>query len=339
MTGSPDPAVTAQVLVDHPSAVHHAAGLARAAAVAGGLDGTAAERAAVLTSELAENLLRHAVGGAVYVQRHPQGRGIDVVAIDRGPGMAQPDRAMVDGFSTTGSGSLGSGMGAARRLADELTLRTLPGVGTLICARFHAPGAGPARSDVGLLCLPLRGEQECGDSAAVVDAPGGRTVVVVDGLGHGAEAAEASASAVAVFREEVERPLPELLSAMDRALRGGRGAAVGLVRLRPGTLEHCGIGNVRVLLTAHDGVHSRDVGRPGVVGWNMPRPQARSVPVPEGCAVVVHTDGIRSRWADSATPFLLGLPPRLLAAALGHGHRSARDDATVLVSGAARRNT
>ncbi|MFJ8821881.1 ATP-binding protein [Streptomyces sp. NPDC102467] len=337
MTAFTDIAVTAHVAVDHSSAVHHAATLARDAARAGGLGDTVAERAAVLTSELAGNLLRHAVGGAVYVQRHPQGGGIDVIAIDRGPGMASPDRSMVDGYST--AGSLGAGMGAARRLADELTLRTLPGVGTLICARFHAPGAVPARADVGLLCLPLRGEEECGDSAAVADAPGGRTALVVDGLGHGAEAAEASAAAVRVFHEGPERPLPELLTAMDRALRGGRGAAVGLLRLRPGSAEHCGIGNVRLLLVGHDGVGSRAVGQPGVVGWNMPRPLPRSLPMPETSAAVLHSDGIAARWADTATPFLLGLPPRLLAAALGHGHRSARDDATALVTGAARRNS
>ncbi|WP_428955995.1 ATP-binding protein [Streptomyces sp. cg35] len=337
MTASADIAVTAHVVVDHASAVHHAATLARDAARAGGLGGTTAERAAVLTSELAGNLLRHAVGGAVYVQRHPQGDGLDVVAVDRGPGMASPDRAMVDGYST--AGTLGSGMGAARRLADELTLRTLPGVGTLICARFHAPGAAPPRADVGLVCLPLRGEERCGDSAAVADAPGGRTAVVVDGLGHGAEAAEASAAAVGVFREGPERPLPELLAAMDRALRSGRGAAVGLLRLRPGTVEHCGIGNVRLLLVGHDGVGSRATGQPGVVGWNMPRPLPRSLPMPEECAAVLHSDGIGARWADTATPFLLGLPPRLLAAALGHGYRSARDDATALVTGAARRSS
>ncbi|MFI7343142.1 SpoIIE family protein phosphatase [Streptomyces sp. NPDC050085] len=338
MTAQPhDDAVTAQVVVDHASAVHHAATLVRRTARAGGLDDTAAERAAVLTTELAGNLLRHAVGGAVYVQRHPAGGGLDVVAVDRGPGMARPDHAMVDGFSTTGT--LGSGMGAARRLADELTLRTLPGVGTLICARFHAPGIRPARTDLGLVCLPVRGERACGDSAAVVDAPGGRTAVVVDGLGHGDEAAQASAAAVAVFRSAPDRPLPELLASMDRALRSGRGAAVSLVRLRPGSVEHCGIGNVRLLLVAQDGVRSRALGQPGVVGWNMPTPQTRTRPMPEECAAVVHSDGISPRWADTATPFLLGLPPRLFAAALGHGHRSARDDATALVSGAARRSS
>ncbi|NEB78503.1 hypothetical protein G3I40_25225, partial [Streptomyces sp. SID14478] len=142
-----------------------------------------------------------------------------------------------------------------------------------------------------------------------------------------------------VFRDAPERPLPELLTAMDRALRAGRGAAVSLVRLRPGSLEHCGIGNIRVLVTSQDGVRSRDVGQPGVVGWNMPRPRPRSLPLPDECSTVVHTDGIESRWADTATPFLLGLPPRLLAAALGHGHRSARDDATALVTGAARRSS
>ncbi|WP_353941308.1 SpoIIE family protein phosphatase [Streptomyces sp. HUAS MG91] len=338
MTGQThDPAVTAEIVLDHSSAVHHAATLARRAARHGGLDDIAAERAAVLTTELAGNLLLHAVGGAVYVQCHPLGGGIDVVAVDRGPGMASPDRAMVDGFSTTGT--LGSGMGAARRLADELTLRTLPGVGTLICARFHAPGTRPPRSDLGLLCLPVRGEEACGDSAAVVDAPDGRTAVVVDGLGHGAEAAEASAAAVTAFRAAPERPLPEILTAMDHALRSGRGAAVGLVRLRPGSVEHCGVGNVRLLLVSQDGVRSRALGRPGVVGWNMPQPRSHTLPMPEECAAVVHSDGIAARWADTAAPFLLGMPPRLLAAALGHGHRSARDDATALVSGAARRSS
>ncbi|MEU6394447.1 SpoIIE family protein phosphatase [Streptomyces sp. NPDC046939] len=340
MTAFADVAVTAHVVVDHPSAVHHAASLAKDAARAAGLDATTVERAAVLTTELAENLLRHAVEGAVYVQRRPADSGaggIDVTAVDRGPGMASPDRAMVDGYSTIGT--LGSGMGAAQRLADELTLRTLPGLGTLICARFHAPGAAPAAADLGLVCLPLRGEKLCGDSAAVVDDPGGRTAVVVDGLGHGAEAAGASAEAVRVFRENPDRPLPELLTTMDRALRGTRGAAVSLVRLRPGTVEHCGVGNVRLLLVGHAGIAARDTGQPGVVGWNMPRPRTRTLPMAEDSAAVLHSDGIAPRWADSAPPFLLGLPPRLLAAALGHGHRSARDDATALVSGAARRNT
>ncbi|WP_338694368.1 SpoIIE family protein phosphatase [Streptomyces sp. Q6] len=173
----------------------------------------------------------------------------------------------------------------------------------------------------------------------MVDAPGGRTAVVVDGLGHGPEAAEASAAAVAAFHAAPDRPLPELLAAMDRALRAGRGAAVGLLRLRPGTAEHCGVGNVRLLLVAHDGVRARAVGQPGVVGWNMPRPLPRTLAMPDECAAVLHSDGIATRWPDTATPFLLGLPPRLLAAALGHGHRSARDDATALVTGAARRST
>ncbi|WP_394435576.1 SpoIIE family protein phosphatase [Streptomyces sp. SGAir0957] len=337
MTAHVDVAVTAHVVVDHPSAVHHAATLSRDAARAAGLAETAVERAVVLTTELAENLLRHAVEGAVYVQRHGEKGGIDVIAADRGPGMARPDRAMVDGYSTTGT--LGSGMGAAQRLADELTLRTLPGVGTLICARFHAPGTPPAAADLGLVCLPLRGEKLCGDSAAVVEEPGGRTVVVVDGLGHGAEAAGASAEAVRVFRAHPDRPLPELLTTMDRALRGSRGAAVSVLRLRPGTVEHCGVGNVRLLLVGHAGIAARDTGQPGVVGWNMPKPRARTLPMAEDSAAVLHSDGIAPRWADSAPPFLLGLPPRLLAAALGHGHRSARDDATALVSGAARRNT
>ncbi|SDJ55227.1 SpoIIE family protein phosphatase [Streptomyces indicus] len=326
---------TAHIRIDHHSAVHVAANAARSSAVACGLPGPLPERAAVLASELATNVVKHARDGALYIQPVPHGTGVQIIAVDRGPGMADPARCMDDGYTSTGS--LGSGLGAVRRMAGTFTIRSQVGRGTLACAEVTAPGApavpGPP---IGALCLPAEGEQECGDSWAVAETGEGRCVALVDGLGHGHAAAQAAQAAVRAFRTSAARPLPEVLRTMHRALRHTRGAAVALGRLRPAGLEYCAIGNVRAALTSPDGTVRRLAGRPGVVGWNLPEPYVEQLATPTGSSLVVHSDGIGDPWAHQPPPALLRLPAPLLAASLVHGHRLRRDDATVVVTGTAR---
>ncbi|OON82056.1 ATP-binding protein [Streptomyces tsukubensis] len=344
--------LTSRIPIDHASAVPLAAAQARRSALECGLAGGLPDRAAVIASELAANVVNHARDGALYIQRHsaPAGEksgagtggtpgagcGIDIVAVDSGPGMAHPERCLADGYSTTGT--LGHGLGAVRRLADELTVRSQVGMGTVICARLALPGTPPLHPDLGLLRLPAEGEEECGDALGVVDTEYARTAVVIDGLGHGALAAEAGDRALAVFHDDPERPPGELLTRMDRALRHTRGAAVGVLRLRSdGGAEHCGVGNVRVHTVAYDGVRQRRTGQPGVVGWNMPKPVVSTLETAPGTMAVLHSDGVDHRWAHAPSPFLLRQPPRLLGASLAHHHRTTRDDATVLVTGVTRR--
>ncbi|MFJ2740973.1 SpoIIE family protein phosphatase [Streptomyces sp. NPDC087440] len=330
----PSPAAV-RIRIDHYSAVHLAAATARRIAVDSGLPGALPDRAAVLASELASNIAKHAQDGSVFVQPLPLRPGVEITAVDRGPGIPDLDAALTDGWTTTRT--LGSGLGAVRRIASDVALRTKPGAGTLICARIAAPGAPPPPGpDLAALCLALEGERGCGDGWAVADAEDGlRTVVVVDGLGHGESAAEAADVALRAFRRDPELPLPELLFALDRALRHTRGAAVGLLRLRPdGDADHCSVGNVRAQTVGFDGVRSRVTGQPGVVGWNMPGPRVRRIAVPPGSTLVLHSDGIDPRWTHDPSPFLLRLPPPLLVAALAHDFRHIRDDATVLATGA-----
>ncbi|MFI5803926.1 SpoIIE family protein phosphatase [Streptomyces sp. NPDC051561] len=328
------PPVSTRVRIDHYSAVHLAAATARRIALDSALPGSLPDRAAVLASELASNIAKHAQEGSVFVQPLPLRAGLEILAADRGPGIPDLGAALTDGFTTTGT--LGSGLGAVRRIASEFTLRTRPGLGTLICARITAPGARPAPGpDLAALCLPVESEERCGDGWAVSDTETGqRTVLVVDGLGHGPPAAEATEAALRAFHRDPSLPLPTLMTALHRALRHTRGAAVGLLRLRPGgDAEHCSIGNVRTQVVGFDGVRSRLTGVPGVVGWNMPLPRVQRVAVPPGSTLVLHSDGIDNRWTHDAAPFLLRLPPPLLVASLAHDFRRSRDDATVLATG------
>lgn len=326
-----EPLPTAQVRIDHESAVHLAATVARDTALRCGLEGALPDRAAAVASELASNLHKHARDGVVYVQPLTLGRGLEIVAVDGGPGMADLRRCLADGYTTTGT--LGTGLGAVRRVASGFVIRSRPGHGTAASARIAATAddAGAEAAGTGAVCLPADGETECGDACAVRDTDAGRTAVVVDGLGHGEPAARAARTALRTFDSAPALPLPDIMRALHRALRHTRGAAVGLLRLVPGGVEYCGVGNIRMcLLSAADEPLRRVESRPGVVGWNLPTPQVRGVPAEAGRLVVVHSDGIESRWAHSPPPALLSLPAELLPAALAHRHRRSRDDATAL---------
>ncbi|MGW7103906.1 SpoIIE family protein phosphatase [Streptomyces sp. NPDC054838] len=326
-------APTRQVRIDHYSAVHVAAETARAVAQECRLPGALPDQAAVVASELASNIDKHARDGVLYIQPLPLGGGVEVLAADRGPGIAEVARCLADGYTTTGT--LGAGLGAVGRIATEVAIssRTDTGSGTLVCARLALPHEREAaRQPVGLVCLPAAGQEECGDAAVVADLGDVRTALVVDGLGHGQEAAEAAQAAVRSFRGAAEATLPDIMTALHRALRHTRGAAVALLRLRAGEAEYCGIGNVRMVALSPDEVHHRLTGQPGVVGWRMPDPRSHRVPLTGATTTALHTDGIDLRWAHTPPAHFLRLPAPLLAATVAHGYHRTRDDATVLVA-------
>jgi phosphoserine phosphatase RsbX len=79
-------------------------------------------------SELARNIIEHAEQGEIVLT--PRRRGLEVVARDRGPGIADVQRALQDGYTT--SGGLGCGLSGARRLVDKLEIASEPGVGTVV---------------------------------------------------------------------------------------------------------------------------------------------------------------------------------------------------------------
>ncbi|EST39719.1 hypothetical protein N566_00275 [Streptomycetaceae bacterium MP113-05] len=324
----PVPPPTVEVHIDHYSAVHLAATRARETAVQCGLAGSLPDRAGAVASELASNLGKHAMDGVLYLQPAPGGAGLEILAADRGPGMADLQRCLADGYTTTGT--LGTGLGAVQRIAGELVVRTQPGEGTVAAARISPPGTVRPAPRAGMIRLPAEGEDVCGDGCAVTGDPEAPTAMVVDGLGHGAPAERAARTALRAFEGMAADALPEIVRNLHRSLRHTRGAAVGLLRLREGHAEYCGVGNVRLCVLSVEDEHRRLDGRPGVVGWNLPTPQVRTVPLRPGQVAVLYSDGIASRWSHSPGPFLLRLPPELLPAALAHRHRKYRDDATAL---------
>ncbi|WP_460825349.1 ATP-binding protein, partial [Massilia solisilvae] len=157
------------VAISHASDASAARRIGQKLADALGFDETRAGRLAIIISEAATNILKHAGHGILYIgpAQSGAGPGLDVVAVDEGPGIADVASSLVDGVST--AGTAGTGLGALNRLSDEFDVHSTPGKGSAFFMRLWRDATAPAARPVvvGALALPMAGEDECGDGWAV----------------------------------------------------------------------------------------------------------------------------------------------------------------------------
>jgi len=302
-----------------------------------------ADSLALAVTEAASNLHKHARQGALLlaVNRDADVPGIELVTIDSGPGLQDVSAAMQDGHST--SGTLGIGLGAIRRLADFCDLYSVPGHGTALVARFwpvpreHVPRGAAPRRCAGLI-RPITGETECGDAYGVLRTDDTVTAVFCDGLGHGPLAAAAAAAALAaVLSEPASQSASEsatepaaLLERAHRRMSGTRGGAVAIVQVSGQRARFAGLGNVAAFILSA-GSRKSMLSVPGIAGYQARAFRQFEYEVPPGAAVILHSDGLSSRWEVAAVPGVETKDPLLVAAVLLAEAGIHRDDAGVLV--------
>ncbi len=283
---------------------------------------------ALVVTEMAANLVRHAKDGVIFL-RGLGGScgGLEVLTIDHGPGIPDVWRALEDGYST--AGTPGKGLGAIRRLSTNFDIFSQPGVGTVACAQLCTrPSQAALR--IGVVSEPHPGETVCGDAWVVVEGRGRALLAVADGLGHGPQAAEAANLAMQVCREHAGQPPHDIMEACDRALRGSRGAALAVVELNENTrsLCYCGVGNIGGLVF-DDGSHGF-ANQNGIVGRFDRRAIEHTYAWPPGSVVVLWSDGLVSRVSLASYPGLAARHPSLVAGTLFRDFARGRDDATVV---------
>lgn len=312
-----------------------------------GFDETVAGQLAIVVTECGTNLLKHAGSGELLVRPLLDGSqrcGIEMLCIDRGPGIQDLYRSFEDGYTT--AGSPGNGMGAIRRLSSELDVWSVPGQGTVmrvVCwSSAGAVSANGAGVTYGVVNLPLQTETVSGDAWSCHFGDDDFTVLVADGLGHGPLANVAAIEAARVLGAHGDAPLERIMEVANEALRPTRGAAVGVARMPAGTaasgadgkVAFTGIGNIAASVWTHSS-HRHLVSHSGIVGHAARRVQQFDVPYPRDSLVVLHSDGLGSRWDLERYPGLSTRHPALVAAVLYRDFSRGRDDVTVFVARAA----
>jgi len=188
--------------------------------------------------------------------------------------------------------------------------------------------------EYGVAKFILPGESESGDRHLVCCAGDGILIAVIDGIGHGEEAASASGTAVSILKANADEPVISLVERCHESLRSTRGVVLSLASIDPqhGMLTWLGVGNVQgVLMRAgapKGSVQEVLLLRGGVVGSQLPALQAAVLPIAKGDTLVFVTDGIQGEFAEGLSALE---SPQRAAEKILKRHGRGNDDALVLV--------
>jgi hypothetical protein len=271
---------------------------------------------------MAGHLVRYSTSGRIFVRLLERGehRGVELLATDLGPGMDEMDGP--------------PGTVAIAGLSDIFDQFSVPGRGMVMMSRMWGGGLVAAvnpRFEIGSMVEPITGEEVCGDAWAAEQSGTRVVALVVDGLGHGVEAAAAAAAAVTTFRHRHGEPVEDIARHIHAALRGTRGAAIAVaeISLSEATIRFCGIGNISARVTGSDG-HRNLISQYGIAGYQARQIRAYEHQWTDGALLVMHSDGLSQAWDFDACPGILRHHPQMAALTVMRDAPRASDDALVL---------
>lgn len=320
-----------------------------------GFNETERGKVGIVVTEVANNLVRHAKDGQLLLQARTRNHieGIEILALDKGPGIVNISECLRDGFST--AGTPGNGLGAISRLSALFDIYSVPNVGTALLTHLWASPNEALQSngiavpegrfpsfravspdsnlELGVVCLPSPGEEVSGDAWASDQSSGRSLLLVADGLGHGPLAAQASLEAVRIFRENVRLSPKQIVEAAHAALRSTRGAAMAIaeVDFERLAVRFAGIGNIAATILSPQGSYSM-VSHNGTVGHEVRKIQEFVYQWPKGGLLVMYSDGLGTQWRLDRYAGLAARHPSLIAGVLYRDFNRGRDDVTVLVA-------
>jgi anti-sigma regulatory factor (Ser/Thr protein kinase) len=297
-----------------------------------GLDATDASRAAIIAAELGTNLIKHAGEGDLSITpfEDGDGKGIELLSLDKGPGIADVQKSLTDGHST--AGTAGAGLGAIRRNSDVFGVSSQVGRGTVVLARLRPRGQRVAGEyTVSSVSSPYPGEGVCGDGWTAKSIGDRLLVLLADGSGHGPLAHVAARRASEIFVERAAGSPEHIAESIHNGLGATRGAAIAIAQIDPhrGQVDFVGVGNISAALIERSGVR-RMISHNGTAGYLAPRIHAFRYPFQGAATIVLHSDGLTARWDLDQYPGLAVAHPSLISGVLYRDYRRGRDDATIV---------
>lgn len=310
-------------------------------AIANRLDigGIKRENIMLVAAELATNNIKHAGGrGMIQVWQQP-GPVLDILSLDYGPGIENITRAEQDGYST--ANTFGKGLGAVRRLSDEsyfysqhkASSPVTKWSGTVFLARFNlaADKEGTLGDDIGFFSRSLSDARHNGDRIYLHKKGGRLRWLHLDGLGHGAEAQNATSNLAAHVSHHAD--IGSILAGVNRQLISTRGAVA--VACEIDTVGHglqmIGVGDMHARIYDQDEMQHVAFA-PGILGREHREVATFRSKLGKGGVVITASDGIRRNWDTANFVGLFNQHPQLIAYTLGNIMGRVSDDQSICVS-------
>lgn len=319
--------------VEEASGVAEARRRTRRTANALGFDSTKVEHAAIVATEIAQNVLRHGGGGKMLVEVFgaPSLERMHILGLDNGAGMDRVDRMLKDG--ETSKKSMGTGLGAIKRLSDRMDIDSNSG-GTVVSAEFRRQTVRQSNPiDQAGLRLAYPGERRCGDAVAVRSSHDTSLYFVCDGLGHGVKAALAADTAKRAFMDAKGSDPGDLLVQIAQKVTGTRGVVAAIVSLdrNSGQMLYAGIGNISTLVLQDRKVQRLAV-RDGLLGGRPTTPHVETIAMGSDAVVIMHSDGLATLRGIGERTALLHRSAPVIAARLLAGANRKSDDSSIIVT-------
>lgn len=292
----------------------------------------------IIVAELTSNLIKYANGGELLYRANLEDglKLIEIYCLDKGVGFENLAKIMNDGYSS--SNTLGHGLGSIKRLSNDFQIYSMKNWG---CVQYIKIAE---KADVSLpplqiglnyaaIAVNYPGEKFCGDGYHIKSTKKGFQIFLGDGLGHGENANEAVQLAIKAFKQSVETEPFEILREIHTKVKKSRGlvGTIASVDYKSEVWNICGIGNISTRI--YDGLENKTyTPYNGIIGHNIPRTlNSTIVPYKKHQIIVMHSDGLRTRWNLNEMTSIVKQHSAIIASAILKENIRGTDDASILV--------
>lgn len=292
----------------------------------------------IIVAELTSNLMKFANGGELLYRANFNGEfnEIEIYCLDKGVGFDNVAKIMNDGYSS--SNTLGHGLGSIKRLSNDFQIYSMKNWGCVqyikICEKpdLQIPSIKNGLNS-STIAVNYPGEKLCGDGYYIKQTNKGFQIFVGDGLGHGESANEAVEAAIKAFRQTLETDPTAILREIHSTVKKTRGlvATIASVDYKSEVWNICGIGNINTRI--YNGLENKTyTPYNGIIGHNIPRTLNNTVvPYKKHQIIIMHSDGLRTRWNLNELTSIFKHSPGIIGAAIYKENVRGTDDATILV--------
>jgi anti-sigma regulatory factor (Ser/Thr protein kinase) len=292
----------------------------------------------IIVAELTTNLIKYAKEGELLYRSNVEDEQniIEIYSLDKGIGFDNLARIMNDGYSS--SNTLGHGLGSIKRLSNDFQIYSIKNWGCVQYIKIYdKPDFRVSSLENGLnydaIALNYPTENVCGDGYHVKYSKKGFQIFLGDGLGHGENAHEAVQLAIKAFKQSPETEPAEILRDIHTKVKKSRGLVATIASAEYATQEWtiCGIGNISTRI--YDGLENKTyTPYNGIIGHNIPRTlNSTKHPYKKHQIIIMHSDGLRTRWSLNDMASILKQHSGVIAAALLKENIRGTDDASILV--------